>query len=127
MMDSYNVYAKWKDYEGEFLDYMIDWYLKHYENKLYSNAEGLHINSVWIWATHALLIWLLTWFNLVPYLRIWWESISTDFSRRSTSMWEDWREMDISRTKEKIDVVTYEDTIYMKSFCIRIKFILVVF
>ena len=48
MMDSYNVYAKWKDYEGEFLDYMIDWYLKHYENKLYSNAEGLHINSVFI-------------------------------------------------------------------------------
>ena len=75
MKQSFDTYARWRKYQDLFLKDMMNGYLGYYENKLYSNADGLKFTSVGIW------IAFLSWFTPIPYLTFWGEHISTDWKK----------------------------------------------
>lgn len=75
MKNSYDFYAKTKPYSEKFLKDMMTGYLGYYENRLYSNAQGIKLTSFGVW------IALLAWFLPIPYLSVWWEKISTNWNK----------------------------------------------
>ena len=76
MKDFYDTYSIGLNDERKeaFLRDMMAWYLSHYRNQLYNQAEGTKISSFWFW------VFLLAGFLPLPYFRFWAENISNEWS-----------------------------------------------
>ncbi len=51
-------------------EYMMEWYLKTYENKLYSEAKWTKLSKLWVWLA------MINWYKPLPYLTLGIENIS---------------------------------------------------